>query len=177
LANPNNGLNLGPKPLQYKNVTIVKKNKELNMKKIILLLIILLTACNKKEEIAVEPQKIVKTSDTVHKKKPVTSNTTVKKYSNERFRNVTVEKVNGDTFRVKGEGQIFEASFSWIVEDGHNELKEGHEMTDAGAPEWGKFDFTLDVAKSKENSTLTLILFETSAEDGSRQHQLPIVLF
>nr|WP_315152277.1 Gmad2 immunoglobulin-like domain-containing protein [uncultured Flavobacterium sp.] len=148
------------------------------MKKIILLLIILFSACNKKEEIAVEPQEIVKTSDTVQlKKKPVSSNTTVKKYSNERFRNVTVEKVDGDTFRVKGEGQIFEASFSWIVEDGHNQLKEGHEMTDAGAPEWGKFDFTLDVAKNKENSTLTLILFEISAEDGSRQHELPIPLF
>ena len=148
------------------------------MKKIILLLIILFSACNKKEEIAVEPKEIVKTSDTVQlKKKPASLNTTVKKYSNERFRNVTVEKVNGDTFRVKGEGQIFEASFSWIVEDGHNELKEGHEMTDAGAPEWGKFDFTLDVAKNRENSTLTLILFETSANDGSRQHELAITLF
>lgn len=148
------------------------------MKRIILLLIILFTACNKKEEIAVEPQEVVKTKDTVQlKKKPALPNTTVKKYSNERFRNVTVEKVNGDTFRVKGEGQIFEASFSWIVEDGHNELKEGHEMTDAGAPEWGKFDFTLDVAKNKENSTLTLILFEISANDGSRQHELPILLF
>lgn len=148
------------------------------MKKIILLLIILFTACNKKEEIAVEPQEIVKTSDTVQlKKKPASSNIAVKKYSNERFRNVTVEKVNGDTFRVKGEGQIFEASFNWVVEDGHDELKEGHETTDAGAPAWGKFDFTLDVAKNRENSTLTLILFETSAEDGSRQHQLPITLF
>ena len=148
------------------------------MKKIILLLIILFSACNKKEEIVVEPQEIVKTSDTVQlKKKPALLNTTVKKYSNERFRNVTVEKVSGDTFRVKGEGQIFEASFSWIVEDGHNELKEGHEMTDAGAPKWGKFDFTLDVAKNRENSTLTLILFETSANDGSRQHELAITLF
>jgi hypothetical protein len=147
------------------------------MKKIILLLIILFTACNKKEETAGEAHKIVKTSDTVQLKKADSSNTTVKKYSNERFRNVTVEKVNDDTFRVKGEGQIFEASFSWIVEDGHNELKEGHEMTDAGAPEWGKFDFTLDVAKNRENSTLTLILFEISANDGSRQHELPIVLF
>ena len=148
------------------------------MKKIILLLIILFSACNKKEEIAVEPKEIVKTSDTVQlKKKPASLNTTVKKYSNERFRNVTVEKVSGDTFRVKGEGQIFEASFSWIVEDGHNELKEGHEMTDAGAPKWGKFDFTLDVAKNRENSTLTLILFETSANDGSRQHELAITLF
>ena len=104
------------------------------------------------------------------------SQTALKNYSNERFRNVTVEKVNGNKFRVKGEAQIFEASFSWTVEDGHNELKNGDEMTDAGAPEWGKFDFTVEVAKSDENTTLTLILFELSAKDGSRQHELPIAL-
>ncbi len=147
------------------------------MKRIILLLIILFTACNKKEVTTEETQKVVKTSDTVQLKKTDSSNTTVQKYSNERFRNVTVEKVNDGIFRVKGEAQIFEASFSWIVEDGHDELIEGHEMTDAGAPKWGKFDFTLDVAKNKENSTLTLILFEISANDGSRQHELPIPLF
>lgn len=148
------------------------------MKRIILLLIILFTACNKKEVTTGQAQEIVKTSDTVQlNKKPVSSNITVKKYSNERFRNVTVEKVNDNTFRVKGEGQIFEASFSWVIEDGHDELKEGYEMTDAGAPEWGKFDFTLDVAKNRKNSALTLILFEISANDGSRQHELPIVLF
>jgi hypothetical protein len=143
-----------------------------------LLLIILFTACNKKEVTTGEDQKIVKISDTVQpNKKPVSSNITVKEYSNERFRNVTIEKINDNTFRVKGEGQIFEASFSWIIEDGHDELKEGYEMTDAGAPEWGKFDFTLDVAKNRKNSALTLILFEISANDGSRQHELPIVLF
>ncbi|PKQ45605.1 Gmad2 immunoglobulin-like domain-containing protein [Confluentibacter flavum] len=147
------------------------------MKRIILLLIILFAACNKKDKIVREAQENVKTSDTVQLKKAAPSNTTVKKYSNERFRNVTVEKVNNDKFRVKGEGQIFEASFNWTVEDGHDELKKGYEMTDAGAPEWGKFDFTVDVAKNRENSTLTLILFEISAKDGSRQHELPIVLF
>lgn len=146
------------------------------MKRILLLLIILFTACNKKEA-TTEEAHVVKTSDTVQLKKADSLHTTVKKYSNERFRNVTVEKLNDDTFRVKGEGQIFEASFSWIVEDGHDELIEGHEMTDAGAPKWGKFDFTLDVAKTKENSTLTLILFESSANDGSRQHELTIPLF
>ncbi|MEO6488548.1 MAG: Gmad2 immunoglobulin-like domain-containing protein, partial [Ferruginibacter sp.] len=70
----------------------------------------------------------------------------------------------------------FEAAFSWVVEDGHEELKKGFHMTDAGAPAWGKFDFTIDVQKKRENSTLTLILFESSAKDGSRQYELPIVL-
>ena len=147
------------------------------MKRIIFLLFILITSCNKKEKIAEQTQEPVKMSDTVQLKKAVPSNTSLKNYSNERFRNVTVEKVNGDKFRVKGEGQIFEASFNWTVEDGHYELKKGYEITDAGAPEWGKFDFTINVAKNKKNSTLTLIIFEISAEDGSRQHQLPIFLF
>ena len=99
-----------------------------------------------------------------------------KTYSNKRFRNVTVEKVGANTYQIKGQGQIFEASFSWVVEDGHNELKKGFETTDAGAPEWGNFNFNIEVKKDRTNSTLTLILFEASAKDGSRQHELPIVL-
>jgi len=62
------------------------------------------------------------------------------------------------------------------VEDGHDELKKGFEMTDAGAPEWGNFIFTINVAKKRPNSTLHLIIFESSAKDGSRQHELPILL-
>jgi hypothetical protein len=146
------------------------------MKRIIFLLFILITSCDKKEKTLEETQETLKIEDTVQLKKTEPSNTSLKEYSNERFRNVTVEKINGNTFRIKGEGQIFEANFNWIVEDGHDELKKGYEMTNAGAPEWGKFDFTIDVAKNRENSTLTLILFEISAEDGSRQHELPIVL-
>jgi hypothetical protein len=99
-----------------------------------------------------------------------------KVYSNKRFKDVTVQKVGKDKYRVKGKGQIFEASFSWVVEDGHNELKKGHETTDAGAPEWGNFDFVVEVAKQRSNSTLNLIIFETSAKDGSRQYLLPIKL-
>lgn len=97
-------------------------------------------------------------------------------YSNARFKDVTVEKIGDDTFLIKGKGQIFEANFNWVVEDGHDELKKGFEMTDAGASEWGNFSFTLNVAKKRPNSTLHLILFESSAKVGSRQHELPILL-
>lgn len=148
-----------------------------SIKRILFLSFILIISCDKKEKTAEEIQEPEKISDTVQLKKVVSSNTNLKNYSNQRFRNVTVEKVNDNKFRIKGEGQIFEANFNWVVEDGHDELKNGYEMTDAGAPEWGKFDFTIDVAKNRENSTLTLILFEISAKDGSRQHELPIALF
>ena len=78
---------------------------------------------------------------------------------------------------IKGKGQIFEANFSWIIEDGHEELQQGHQMTDAGAPEWGNFSFTVNASKKRPNSTLHLILFEISAKDGSRQHELPVPLY
>jgi len=97
-------------------------------------------------------------------------------HSNERFKNVSVKKLEGNKFQIAGEGQLFEANFGWTVEDGHNELAKGFEMTDAGAPSWGKFDFTIEVEKARENSTRTLILFESSAKDGSRQHELLISL-
>ena len=99
-----------------------------------------------------------------------------KEYSNKRFKYVLVERLGEEKFRVRGEGQIFEANFNWVVEDGHEELYKGFEQTDAGAPEWGSFDFTIEVQKKRANSTLTLVLFESSAMDGSRQHELPVPL-
>src|SRR5438045_2428758 len=67
-----------------------------------------------------------------------------KTYSNQRFKEVTIKKTGEHSFLVKGKGQIFEASFSWVIEDGHEELQQGHAMTDAGAPEWGNFSFTVN---------------------------------
>ncbi|MCW3087696.1 MAG: sporulation protein [Sediminibacterium sp.] len=101
---------------------------------------------------------------------PVTS-------SNQRFKEVAITRTAPDSFRVQGKAQIFEARFGWVVEDGHNELAHGSEMTDAGAPAWGNFVFTVSIKKNRPNSTLILILFETSAKDGTRQHELPIVLY
>ena len=106
----------------------------------------------------------------------VTGSVVLRQYANARFREVTVEKIQENKFRVRGLGQLFEANLSWNVEDGHNVLKSGFATTDAGAPEWGKFDFTVDVQKARANSTLTLVLFEASARDGSPQHELPIRL-
>jgi hypothetical protein len=99
-----------------------------------------------------------------------------KSYANERFRNVTVQKTGEHKYTVKGEGQIFEANFGWVVEDGHDELLSGHQITDAGAPEWGAFSFVVEVKNKRPASTLHLVLYETSAKYGSRQHQLPILL-
>jgi hypothetical protein len=100
----------------------------------------------------------------------------VKTYSNQRFRDVAVEKVTMDSFQITGQAQVFEATFSWVIEDGHDELQKGFHMTDAGAPEWGNFAFGVRAQKQPENSTLHLILFESSPKDGSRQHELAVPL-
>lgn len=122
----------------------------------------------------VGPKTISETEDTIL---PKDTDPITQVYSNARFKDVTVERIDDETFLIEGKGQIFEASFNWVVEDGHEELQKGFEMTDAGAPEWGNFSFKINVAKKRPNSKLHLILFESSAKDGSRQHELPILLY
>jgi len=146
----------------------------------ILLSVVLLFACNKKEtqHTIVVNDTLITIPETTKVVKPEKSEILLpKQYFNERFKEVTVQRIDENKFRVRGKGQIFEASFNWIIEDGHDELETGFQTTDAGAPEWGKFDFTIAVQKKRENSKLNLVLFESSAKDGSRQHELPIVLF
>jgi hypothetical protein len=97
-------------------------------------------------------------------------------YANARFKEVVVEKIGLGKFRIVGKGQLFEAALSWIIEDGHNEIYKGFETADAGGPAWGNFNFTVSASKKRPNSTLHIILFEASAKDGSRQHELIIPL-
>ena len=149
----------------------------MNIKSTIWLLPLLLFACNKEKSDASKNIDTMVSTDTAQVVQHIEpQNTIVKQYANQRFRQVTLEKVADNKFRVQGQAQVFEATFNWVVDDGHNELKKGYVTTDAGAPEWGRFDFTIDIKKKEENSTLNLILFEASAQDGSRQYELPIPL-
>jgi hypothetical protein len=135
------------------------------MRILVFFIILAIAGCNNnkssQEEVKTEPAKTTPA--------PVPQ----KKYSNERFRDVTIQRTHDYEIEVKGKAQIFEASFNWVIEDGHNEIQSGHVMTDAGAPEWGNFSFHTTAAP-KENAKLHLILFEISANDGSRQHELII---
>lgn len=121
-----------------------------------------------------QPDTQTKTTDTVVKKQP---GPVAKVYSNARFKDVSVKHLGNNKYMITGKGQIFEASFNWVIEDGHEELQNGYTTTDAGAPEWGNFSFTVQAKKERENSTLHLILFEASAKDGSRQYELPVLLY
>lgn len=157
-----------------------------------LLFIMLLAGCNAGEQQSSKENKtdtirihdtvfIEKEGSEVATEKPSgekpSTNIPSKTYSNERFKEVTVEKTGDQTFLIKGKGQIFEAAFNWVIEDGHDELKKGFSMTDAGAPAWGNFSFTVNAPKKRANSTLHLILFESSPKDGSRQYELPVLLY
>lgn len=144
------------------------------MYRLYFLIAILLGGCNSRVPEAQTEEK----SDTVKVEKEIQPPPALSKvYTNERFKDVTIERKGDHSFLITGKGQIFEASFSWVVEDGHDELLTGYQMTDAGAPEWGNFSFTIDITKKRENSTLTLIIFESSAQDGSRQYELPMLLY
>ena len=148
------------------------------MKYLLLITALVLVSCNRerKETITpggeVIPDSIIETKPEVILEEPPK----IKTYSNERFKDVYVMGSPNGKYTVTGKAQVFEASFGWVVEDGHQELRSGHEMTNAGAPEWGNFRFEITVEKAQPNSVLHLILFESSAKDGSRQHELPIRL-
>ena len=136
----------------------------------------LFLACNTKKSEEATPVSTTIPTDNADTEKPTVMLLETKKYANDRFRKVTVEKVAEHKFRIQGEAQVFEANINWSVEDGHKELKKGFTTATIGAPEWGKFDFTVEAEKKKENSTLQLVLFERSMKDGSRQYELAIVL-
>ncbi|GAB3165860.1 Gmad2 immunoglobulin-like domain-containing protein [Telluribacter humicola] len=148
-------------------------------KAICLFLTMCLLACNQNSDSTTTTHDVQADSagaETATRPSAPSADSTSTSYSNERFRDVTVKKVDEHTYQVQGQAQVFEAAFSWVVEDGHNELKQGHQMTSAGAPAWGSFDFTVEVQKQEPNSTLMLVLYEASANDGSRQYQLPVRL-
>jgi hypothetical protein len=81
----------------------------------------------------------------------------------------------GPSFSVEGEARVFEAAFSWQLEDGHTILAEGHEMADEGAPAWGHFKFDVTYMQASQPN-MSLILFVYSAKDGSVEHELIIPL-
>lgn len=97
--------------------------------------------------------------------------------SNKIFKEVSITKISDTTFEVKGQARVFEATFGYSIEDGHNILKSGFETADQGAPAWGNFSFRVSSSKPNPDTTLHLVLFEESAKDGTQQNQLPIKMY
>lgn len=92
---------------------------------------------------------------------------------NQAFRNVKVEGEKGQ-YTVSGEARVFEGSFMYNVEDGHQVLvMETPVQVNEGAPSWGKFEFNVEISEDQlpTSGTLTLMLYELSAKDGSVTNQ------
>src|SRR5690242_14496803 len=109
------------------------------MKPIFLFVLVTLAACNNsdqqtsgqtKTETANEDTTQLKqqpdSSEFKNEKENKPEASSPKTYSNERFKNVTVKNLGNNEFLIEGQAQVFEASFSWIVEDGHEEIMQGH---------------------------------------------------
>ncbi|MCA1031028.1 hypothetical protein LCL95_08345 [Bacillus timonensis] len=88
---------------------------------------------------------------------------------NTAFRNVQVSGEDG-VYTVTGEARVFEGSFFYAVEDGHDYVIAETVVNGLeGAPSWAPFKISINISMDKlpENGTLTLNLFERSAKDGS----------
>lgn len=76
----------------------------------------------------------------------------------------------GSPMRVTGVGRLFEATADWaLYDDDGLPLAEGFTMASEGGPGWGTFDFTISYEVDRSQLG-TLMMWEESAEDGSRQH-------
>ena len=85
------------------------------------------------------------------------------------------DSIVGNEFVVRGEARVFEATFQYEFEDGHDILDQGTIMASHGAPEWGEFEFTVSFDDVFFDTGI-LILFQYSAKDGSRVNELFIPL-
>lgn len=96
---------------------------------------------------------------------------------NEAFRiySPKPDTVVDNAFVVEGEARVFEGAFRWMLEDGHRILQEGYVDAEAGAPAWGRFQFEVSYDKASQPN-LMLILYVSSAKDGSMQDELIIPL-
>ena len=97
-------------------------------------------------------------------------------YQNELFKEVTVEKIGTDTYRVKGKGQNSISTFAYVVEDGHNQILKGFASFDNVNSEWGSFNFTFEAKLKDKNTTLILALFEKNLKYRNKNFILTIPL-
>jgi len=75
---------------------------------------------------------------------------------------------------IKGLARVYEGTVLYEFEDGHNILDEGFTTATEGAPGWGEFEIIIKLDKEVANDSGSVILYEESAEDGSRKNELVI---
>ena len=82
-----------------------------------------------------------------------------------------------DQIVVRGLARVFEATIQYEFEDGHFLFDKGFVTASDGAPGWGEFEIVLDLDELP-TGTARVILYEESAKDGSRLHEIhiPVVI-
>lgn len=75
---------------------------------------------------------------------------------------------------IKGLARVYEGTVLYELEDGHNILDKGFTTATEGAPGWGAFEIIIELDKEVANDSGSVILYEESAEDGSRINELII---
>ncbi|MCT8139207.1 GerMN domain-containing protein [Anaerobacillus sp. CMMVII] len=78
-----------------------------------------------------------------------------------------------DRIVVRGLARVYEGTIMYEFEDGHFILAEGFTTASEGAPGWGEFEIIIELDEVSKYSG-TVILYEESANDGSRRHELKI---
>lgn len=79
-------------------------------------------------------------------------------------------------FTVTGQARVFEATIQYEFKDGDEIIDKGFVTASQGAPEWGDFEITLHFDELS-NPPANIILYEESAEDGSRLYELNIPVY
>lgn len=78
-----------------------------------------------------------------------------------------------EQIEIQGRARVFEGTIQFTFEDGHFILRKGFTTASQGEPEWGDFDFIIDLDDVPTGS-YRVVLFEESAKDGSILHELII---
>ncbi|MBM6617099.1 BsuPI-related putative proteinase inhibitor [Bacillus suaedaesalsae] len=97
---------------------------------------------------------------------------------NTAFRNINVTGENGE-YTITGEARVFEATFFYSVEDGHEVIiPETVVHANEGAPSWSHFELKISIPKNKlpKNGTITAQIYERSANDDSVVNQVHVSL-
>lgn len=137
-----------------------------------LIAIILFVSCNSPSKTKVETSKNIKEDSIVIDEKLQTDY-----LYNEAFRNISLDSLSDETISVSGEARVFEGTLYYYLRQGKEESDDEFVTASAGAPEWGKFNFTINPVIYKKDEHLYLYLFESSAKDGSRIHELKIKIW
>lgn len=98
-------------------------------------------------------------------------------YENNAFRIHEITGSDGN-YTITGEASVWEASFMYAVSDGHDYLVEDFTTASNGAPSWGEFSIDISIPEEQlpVNGTLSIEIWEESAKDGSRLHELSLPL-